>query len=357
MQRSEAQPQAEKAPAEVLWLEDSFASASSSSSFRGAPETPGLANGGNSSSGSLPGRSGLDASGERAPPEVLEAFNSASSGAKAVQRLVDFGILPASDGRAAVAAFLLANDGKLDASMVGDYLGGDDPVAAEAAGLVMDSLTFRGMPLDSALRKMISVIKLPGAHAATHCGCDRLCPPPYPTPPPFALKDGCACSCGKPSPPLPPLQLPDAHAATHCGCDRRGMAFTSSLSPNAFTNGCACGCGRPCNAAGKPASPAPSRPPLPPQLSRALSESQRIGRLWSVALPSGGNRPTPTHHRTTPCPLFPSHPPPLIFPLSPHPFSPDQASPSASAGWSSALPSGGTRPIRACSITSTPPRL
>jgi hypothetical protein len=162
MQRTDEQPPAVKAPAEVLCPEDSVASNSTESSLRDTPETPGSAISGGGSSGSLLGRFGPGASGERAPAEVLEAFNSASSGAKAVQRLLDFGVLPTSGSGGAVAAFLLANDGKLDASMVGDYLGGDDPVACEAAGLVMDSLTFRGMPLDSALRKMISVIKLPG---------------------------------------------------------------------------------------------------------------------------------------------------------------------------------------------------
>lgn len=183
MQRTDAQPPAEKALAEGLWLEDSLASAFSSSSLRDAPGTPrsagGAGGGGSGSSGSLLGRLGPGPSGERAPAEVLQAFNSAPSGAKAVQRLLDFGILPASDSGAAVASFLLANDGKLDASMVGDYLGGDGPVASEAAGLVMDSLNFRGMPLDSAMRKMISVIKLPGAVA----GRRGIAPSP-PLPPP-----------------------------------------------------------------------------------------------------------------------------------------------------------------------------
>ena len=65
-------------------------------------------------------------------------------------------------GRRAGEAFLLANDGKLDASKVGDYLGGRDAAARETARLVIGSLSLRGIPLDGALRLMISFIKLPG---------------------------------------------------------------------------------------------------------------------------------------------------------------------------------------------------
>jgi len=78
-----------------------------------------------------------------------------------VAQLIGLGMLP-PDQPAAVAQFLIANDGKLDPSLVGDFLGGDGALPSATAGLVMDSLSFRGMPLDSALRKMISVIKLPG---------------------------------------------------------------------------------------------------------------------------------------------------------------------------------------------------
>ena len=45
---------------------------------------------------------------------------------------------------------------------MGDYLGGRDAAARETARLVIGSLSLRGVPLDSALRLMISLIKLPG---------------------------------------------------------------------------------------------------------------------------------------------------------------------------------------------------
>ena len=43
---------------------------------------------------------------------------------------------------------------------MGDYLGGRDAAARETARLVIGSLSLRGVPLDGALRLMISFVKL-----------------------------------------------------------------------------------------------------------------------------------------------------------------------------------------------------
>ena len=61
-----------------------------------------------------------------------------------------------------VAAFFLRNDGKLDATMVGDYLGGHEEMQREVLQKVLAAVKLEGLPLDSALRKTIALIKLPG---------------------------------------------------------------------------------------------------------------------------------------------------------------------------------------------------
>mmetsp|Transcript_49252 Transcript_49252/g.106679 ORF Transcript_49252/g.106679 Transcript_49252/m.106679 type:complete len:944 (+) Transcript_49252:765-3596(+) len=99
--------------------------------------------------------------GGRASASTLRLFNSAKSGEKAVAALLSQGLL-GSGSAVEVAQFLLANDGKLDASKVGDFLGGHEPLNQQALRIIMESLSFRKLPLDSALRLMISFIKLPG---------------------------------------------------------------------------------------------------------------------------------------------------------------------------------------------------
>ena len=138
------------------WLEDSNPKARrAASSFEHTRAVSSRAVGGESSS-SASGAGGT----ERAPSAALAAFNRAKSGDKAVAALVSYDHI---DGEPeTIAAFLLANDGKLDASKVGDYLGGRDAAARETARIVIGSLSLRGVPLDSALRLMISFIKLPG---------------------------------------------------------------------------------------------------------------------------------------------------------------------------------------------------
>ena len=139
------------------WLEDSNPKARrAASSFEHTRAVSSRAVGGESSSSA----SGAGDT-ERAPSAALAAFNSAKSGDKAVAALVSGGHV--EDGEPeTIAAFLLANDGKLDASKVGDYLGGRDAAARETARFVIGSLSLRGVPLDGALRLMISFVKLPG---------------------------------------------------------------------------------------------------------------------------------------------------------------------------------------------------
>ena len=64
--------------------------------------------------------------------------------------------------RPSLRSFSQTTASSVDASKVGDYLGGRDAAARETARLVIGSLSLRGVPLDSALRLMISFIKLPG---------------------------------------------------------------------------------------------------------------------------------------------------------------------------------------------------
>jgi len=168
------------APGALFWLEDSHHIPATSSQPRDARLSAAHTIGAGTS---VPlGAGGPSALGyDLAERDARAIFNGASSGAKGVQRLLEGGHLTPDGGAPAVAAFLLSNDGKLDASKVGEYLSGADDVARETAGLVLDSMAFAGLPLDSALRKTISLIKLPGASPATdmyptqldrgHCCC------------------------------------------------------------------------------------------------------------------------------------------------------------------------------------------
>jgi len=97
----------------------------------------------------------------RDPSFVRAVFSHASSPEKGIRALIEQGHL-GEGGAADIASFFLRNDGKLDPSKVGDYLGGNDSVQREALQHVLSTIQLEGLPLDSALRKTISMIKLPG---------------------------------------------------------------------------------------------------------------------------------------------------------------------------------------------------
>jgi len=81
-------------------------------------------------------------SSNRASHAVLRTFNSSSSGEKAVKVMLQQELL--GDGSAAeLAMFLLANEGKLDPSMVGDLLGSKNEMCEEALRLVLRGLAAR----------------------------------------------------------------------------------------------------------------------------------------------------------------------------------------------------------------------
>jgi len=61
-----------------------------------------------------------------------------------------------------VADFLLRNDGKLELGRIGEYLGGLEATNRGVCDALLRTLDFSGLPLDRALRRMISLIKLPG---------------------------------------------------------------------------------------------------------------------------------------------------------------------------------------------------
>mmetsp|Transcript_52462 Transcript_52462/g.139440 ORF Transcript_52462/g.139440 Transcript_52462/m.139440 type:complete len:228 (-) Transcript_52462:1005-1688(-) len=92
---------------------------------------------------------------------AISAFNKAKSAEKGIAELVREGLLVEADV-ASVAGFLRRNDGRLDLSKVGDYLGGSDEINRGVCNALLQTLDFDGMQLDSALRRMISLIKLPG---------------------------------------------------------------------------------------------------------------------------------------------------------------------------------------------------
>ncbi|MDC0525587.1 hypothetical protein OAO87_01215 [bacterium] len=83
------------------------------------------------------------------------------SGEKAIKAIVEMGHLGTGEA-SDVATFFEQNDGKLDTAKVADYLGGDRDTNKEVLRLMLERCEFAGMPLDSALRKMIAFIKLPG---------------------------------------------------------------------------------------------------------------------------------------------------------------------------------------------------
>ncbi|KAL3932774.1 MAG: hypothetical protein SGPRY_000563 [Prymnesium sp.] len=75
----------------------------------------------------------------RDPPEVTDLFNNASSAEKGIRALMEQQAL--DDGDAAdIASFILRNDGKLDQSKVGDYLGGSDALPRETLQLLLAAL-------------------------------------------------------------------------------------------------------------------------------------------------------------------------------------------------------------------------
>ena len=103
---------------------------------------------------------------QRAPRHALAIFNKADAAKKGIKELRAQGLL--GDDAQAVCSFLLNNDGKLDLGEVGDYLGSDPSVgdwareAHEVCKLVIGTLPLQGFTLDSALRRMIALVKLPG---------------------------------------------------------------------------------------------------------------------------------------------------------------------------------------------------
>ena len=88
-------------------------------------------------------------------------FNGAKSAEKGFALLEASGFL--GEGTADdKAAFLLDNDGKLELAKVGDYVGGGDDEHKEVLRIILQTFDFEGVPLDSALRMFIALIKLPG---------------------------------------------------------------------------------------------------------------------------------------------------------------------------------------------------
>ena len=97
----------------------------------------------------------------RDPSAVTSTFNRAKSAEKGIRTLIDLQML-AGGSAAEIASFFLRNDGKLDATKVGDYLGGHEEIQRDALQVVLAAVPLAGLPLDSALRKTIALIKLPG---------------------------------------------------------------------------------------------------------------------------------------------------------------------------------------------------
>ena len=99
----------------------------------------------------------------RSPRPAIIAFNMPKerSANKAIKELVEQGAL--GRGRASdIAGFILLNDGKLDASKVADYLSDSAELNKEVLRELLSACDFANLPIDSALRKMISLTKLPG---------------------------------------------------------------------------------------------------------------------------------------------------------------------------------------------------
>ena len=97
---------------------------------------------------------------DRSPREVIAMFNDAKSADKGIKAMVEAGYL---DGTPAdTAHFLIANDGKLKLEYVGDYVGGEKEHHKETLAAILEVMDFSEVPLDSALRRFIALIKLPG---------------------------------------------------------------------------------------------------------------------------------------------------------------------------------------------------
>jgi Sec7-like guanine-nucleotide exchange factor len=116
----------------------------------------------------------------RAPRAVLAMFNSASSAAKGLKALRAKGFL--AEGAQAVCNFFIANDGKLDLVKIGDFLGSDSDECRAVCRFMIGSLPLAGLSLDSSLRRVIALVKLPGeaqkidriieAFAGHFCSCN-----------------------------------------------------------------------------------------------------------------------------------------------------------------------------------------
>ena len=98
---------------------------------------------------------------QRSPPEVIAMFNGPKSVEKQMKALMDEGHLGEGSPEE-IAAFLLQNDGKLELSRVGDYVGGGDDGPKLVLRAMLRTLDFADVPIDSALRKFIALVKLPG---------------------------------------------------------------------------------------------------------------------------------------------------------------------------------------------------
>lgn len=136
-----------------VWMEDSSRLKRRSQIISNRMSSGG-SGGSSASSGARPVRSARDA---------IVSFNVPKdrSAEKAVRHLREVGHI--GDGMPEdIAGFFLLNDGKLDPSKVADYLGGEKEEQKEALRQLLATRDFGGLPLDSALRRMIALIKLPG---------------------------------------------------------------------------------------------------------------------------------------------------------------------------------------------------
>ena len=107
-------------------------------------------------------------------------FNNASSAAKGLKALRAKGFL--AEGAQPVCDFFIANDGKLDLDKIGDILGSDGDECRAVCRFMIGSLPLAGLSLDSSLRRVIALIKLPGeaqkidriieAFAGHFCSCN-----------------------------------------------------------------------------------------------------------------------------------------------------------------------------------------
>jgi len=96
----------------------------------------------------------------RAPRAVLAIFNNASSAKKGLKELRAKGHV--GDDAQAVCNFFLHNDGKLNLEHIGDFLGSGEDECKEVRTMMIGSLQLSGLSLDSSLRRVIALVKLPG---------------------------------------------------------------------------------------------------------------------------------------------------------------------------------------------------